>query len=138
MDTDVFSRGVVGTPKVLLENPHRVVMADPPDACRLTDSANFDGAIVLANRGHCTFVQKTRTIQKAGGVGLLVINSEDRVQVMTGLQGSTPEVRGLDIHIPSFLLTKEDGLRIAALAEMDNVTLTITPMTGTSPTSWNA
>jgi hypothetical protein len=26
------------------------------------------------------------------GTGLLVINSEDRVQVMTGLQGSTPEV----------------------------------------------
>ena len=49
---------------------------------------------VLARRGHCTFVQKTRTVQKAGAVGLVVINAEDRVQVMTALSGSSAEVRG--------------------------------------------
>jgi hypothetical protein len=58
----------------------------------------------------------------------VVINAEDRVQVMTALSGSSAEVRGLDIHIPSVLVAKEDGERLAALANLDKVTVTVVPV----------
>jgi hypothetical protein len=47
---------------------------------------------------------------------------------MTALSGSSAEVRGLDIHIPSVLVAKEDGERLAALANLDKVTVTVVPV----------
>lgn len=118
-------RGPRRWPGHLAEHPHRLVRAAPPDACTMPEGADLSGSVVLARRGHCTFVQKSRTVQRAGAVGLVVVNTEDRVQVMTALSGSSAEVRGLDIHIPSILVAKEDGERLEALAVLGSVTVSI-------------
>ncbi|CAM9823928.1 unnamed protein product, partial [Laminaria digitata] len=67
----------------------RLVWAEPRDACRpaaaaaTADSNGLSGAIVLAERGSCSFVDKANNVASSGAAALVVINS--------GNNGDDPE-----------------------------------------------
>ncbi len=94
-----------------------VLATDPPDsaststtdACSpLTNAAEVNGKIALADRGNCTFVIKAANVQAAGAIGLIVINNEDNANV--------PPLGGSDgtIRIPVTGISKPDGATIRA------------------------
>jgi hypothetical protein len=54
--------------------PTSLLLADPLDACDiLLDIA--PGAVVLAERGNCSFVDKALNVQKAGGSAMMLFNN---------------------------------------------------------------
>jgi len=66
--------------------------------------------IIMVDRGNCTFVTKTRNVQKLGGSLALIINNnqdeslEDIIMVDDGTAS--------DIFIPTVLISKQDGEKI--------------------------
>ncbi len=90
------------------------------DAC---DSSKFptiavNGRIVLINRGGCPFTTKMRSAQKAGAMGVIIVNNVPGAPI--GLGGTDNQ-----ITIPGVMISKNDGDAIAT--ELSNhVTMTIT------------
>jgi hypothetical protein len=66
--------------------------------------------IVMVDRGDCSFVQKARNVQKAGGHVALIINNEANVKPETVLM--VDDGTGSDILIPAILISREDGEKI--------------------------
>lgn len=54
-----------------------LAMAYPRDACKPIASTAIVGRIALVERGDCSFVQKARHVQAAGGIGMIVTNNDD-------------------------------------------------------------
>ena len=49
-------------------------VAEPVTGCsQLTNSDEVRGKIVITRRGECMFVDKAKTVEDAGGVGMIVI-----------------------------------------------------------------
>ncbi len=63
----------------------------------------------MVDRGACTFVTKTRNVQKIGGALALIINNQEESldQVLM-----TDDGTGADIFIPAIMISKEDGEKI--------------------------
>lgn len=62
----------------------RLEIADPMHGCGELNREVLAGTFVVAVRGHCTFVDKARNVQAAGGVGLLVLNNAQHLVRMPG------------------------------------------------------
>jgi hypothetical protein len=85
--------------------PVMVQRAKPTDACStLVHPAPLRGAILLAERGGCTFVDKARVAAGAGAAGLIVINNGSNCLIMggsgsgsAGTSESVSSLRGLFI-----------------------------------------
>src|SRR5699024_7554769 len=78
--------------------------------CNAFPAASLQQAIVLIERGNCTFADKVRHAANAGAAGVLVYNSVSGPPIiMGGLEGST---------IPAAMMSRPDGLAVrAAMAE---------------------
>ncbi len=65
--------------------------------------------IVMVDRGSCSFVTKTRNVQKLGGhLALIVDNTEESIdEILMADDGS-----GSDIIIPAIMISKKDGDKI--------------------------
>ncbi|NYE60304.1 hypothetical protein FHW58_001456 [Duganella sp. 1224] len=85
------------------------VVDTPPDlglACAPLSAVNalaVRGKIALVDRGACTFVVKSRNVQDAGAIGLIVADNVAGAPP-SGIGGSDP-----GIHIPVVRITLEDG-----------------------------
>ena len=65
--------------------------------------------IILVDRGSCSFVTKTRHVQKAGGhLAIIVDNTDEDVEDILMIDDGT----GSDITIPAILISKSEGLII--------------------------
>ncbi len=72
------------------------------DACEPVLNGPFNGAIVMIDRGSCTFVAKVKNAQNAGAGAVVVVNNQgDRIFQMAG---SDPT-----IVIPSAMIGQSDG-----------------------------
>ena len=67
---------------------------------------DIEGAIVFVARGQCTFVQKARHVQQAGGVAMIVENVESKKQYFVLTDDST----GKDIDIPVAMMFRQDAI----------------------------
>jgi extracellular elastinolytic metalloproteinase len=65
--------------------------------------------IVIVERGGCTFVTKVRNIARAGGKGVIIIDSmnENVTEVTMGDDGT-----GAGLRIPAIMIGKKDGNEI--------------------------
>ena len=82
----------------------RAVRAEPLQAD--SDLANGDdicGAVAVVERGVCSFVQKARRVQAAGGIGVLFVNTDDDLFVVGGEDGDE------DIELPAVMVRASDG-----------------------------
>ncbi|XP_070820309.1 protease-associated domain-containing protein 1-like [Chaetodon trifascialis] len=88
-----------------------LVPADPADGCsELEDREIIQGQVILVQRGGCSFVQKTRHVEEAGGRAVLIAdNAEDNDSQYLDMiaDGSTAIP-----SIPALFLLGRDGMMI--------------------------
>lgn len=88
-----------------------LVPADPADGCsELEDGEIIQGQVVLVERGGCSFVQKARHVEEAGGKAVLIAdnavdNDSQYLDMIT--DGSTAKP-----SIPALFLLGRDGMMI--------------------------
>ncbi|XP_048747027.1 protease-associated domain-containing protein 1-like [Ostrea edulis] len=117
-----------------------LVVANPYNGCsKLDNGRRADGAVVLIQRGDCSFVTKTINAENAGAVAVLITDNDaqnDEAQIHMIQDGTEREVK-----IPSLFLLGKDGYMIKATLEkyrMDNAIVNIPfNMTG-MPTMMNS
>jgi hypothetical protein len=94
-----------------------VLRAVPADACRpLSNAAGLAGAAVLVTRGSCPFSAKAAAVQRAGGLLMLLANSDagDETEVMYPSQG--PAARPEDYAgVAAVMLPRSVGAALARL-----------------------
>ena len=98
-----------------------LVAATPALACGAgldNPDGELTGKIALIARGTCNFSEKILNAQNAGAVGVLVY-SDDREPTAMGGDGT-------GITIPGVMITKTDGLNVAAVLENMPVSVTLT------------
>ena len=93
------------------------------DACSpLDNAAAVSGHVALVDRGTCLFVEKARTVQAAGAIGMVVVNNEAGTSAL-GMAGDDTS-----IAIPVVSVTQADGASLrASLAQGVAVTLRLDP-----------
>ncbi|XP_061171355.1 protease-associated domain-containing protein 1-like [Saccostrea echinata] len=93
-----------------------LVVADPYNGCsKLANQRQVDGAVVLIQRGDCSFVTKTINAENSGAVAVLITDNDaenDEAQIQMVQDGTEREV-----HIPSLFLLGKDGYMIKATLE---------------------
>ncbi len=75
----------------------------------------YDGAIVLVNRGQCTFTTKALNVQAAGALGMILVNSmkgHGNLLTMPGDPGQETLVK-----IPVAMIEADDGKRLREFIE---------------------
>ena len=82
----------------------------PTCAGPLRNGSEVRGAVVVVQRGVCTFLDKARRVQEAGGVGVLFVNSAETLFVPHG----TDDDPGGDVWIPAVCMRKGDGEALLA------------------------
>ena len=73
------------------------------------NSDQFEGKVVMADRGLCFFETKVQNAEKAGAIAVIVCNVEERIFEM----GSSPEVE--DPTIPSVMIKQSDCQQLKLL-----------------------
>ena len=81
-------------------------------------SAGYTGAIVLVNRGECTFNTKASNVQNAGGIGMIVVNNIDGYGKLIPMPGDPGQEKGT--KIPVAMMTKGDGDRVRSFILREN------------------
>ena len=64
-----------------------VVKAEPEDACKPLQGQHYDGKFVLVIRGGCMFSAKANHVSNKGGLGIFVINTDEKVKKMNVYAG---------------------------------------------------
>ncbi|XP_041643734.1 protease-associated domain-containing protein 1-like [Cheilinus undulatus] len=88
-----------------------LVPSDPADGCSdLEDKDIIQGQVILVERGGCSFVQKARNVEEAGGKAVLIAdnavdNDSNYLDMVT--DGSTTKP-----SIPALFLLGRDGMMI--------------------------
>ena len=99
----------------LLERyPEGALLADKWGDVPLHNANAVRGAVAIVQRGLCTFLDKARRVQEAGGVGVIFVNSAETLFVPHG----TDDDPGGDIRIPAVCLRKKDGEALLAIASL--------------------
>jgi hypothetical protein len=92
-------------------------------ACSGAPYNNIKGKIALIDRNNCNFTVKVKAAQTAGAIAVVMVNRVDSLLTMGGSDNT--------ITIPAVLVEDSDGVKMeAAVAAGQNVTGTITPLTG--------
>lgn len=81
----------------------------------------FPTKIIISRRGECSFVQKVRNAERAGGSMLVVVDNqvENVTNVIMGDDGT-----GMGIRIPAMLIGRTDGEQLIEFAsQMKGATL---------------
>ena len=80
------------------------------DACTaITNPSAIAGRIALVDRGSCTFVMKSRNVQAAGAIGLIVVDNTRETCQAPSMGGTAP-----DITIPVISISQDDGDKLKA------------------------
>ena len=86
-----------------------IVLAEPPDACgtTLTNAAQAIGAVVVIQRGQCSFGAKVLCVQQAGAIAAVVVNDESGSPVQMTLASGEGS-----ILIPAVMISLSDGTNL--------------------------
>uniref|UniRef100_UPI0037E96378 protease-associated domain-containing protein 1-like n=1 Tax=Semicossyphus pulcher TaxID=241346 RepID=UPI0037E96378 len=88
-----------------------LVPADPADACtELEDREILQGQVILVERGGCSFVQKARNVEEAGGKAVLIADNagDNDSQYLDMITDGTT----IKPSIPALFLLGRDGMMI--------------------------
>ena len=101
------------------------VIAEPIDACSPLVGTFYKNSITLVERGDCSFVEKARNVQNAGGAAMIVMDKHGTTYIddkgdevgVEGIQENesfqmADDGTGSDIFIPSLLVSEKYGNEI--------------------------
>ena len=86
-----------------------VLKSEPFLACSAIPKSLYEGSIVVAERGKCSFVEKIRNLQDAGALAVIVQDSVDGNLPIT--MSCSPEEVSL-VQIPSLFVTLQTGQQL--------------------------
>jgi hypothetical protein len=119
-----FSKPLTPTPvtgKLVLAQTTATVGAE--GCSDFTNAAAVAGNIAVVYRGTCGFADKVQNAQKAGAIGVVVINNADGAPIV---MGGTPTVATPAIVIPAVMISKADGAKVRqALDASQEVTIAL-------------
>ena len=96
------------------------------DGCTaLINGTEINGKIAVMRRGDCAFVDKANKAQSAGAIAVIIVNNIAGNPL--GQAGSD-----LNITIPSFMISKDDGNRFIDALSNSNVNITLSKSNFTS------
>ena len=95
----------------------KLLRAEPFDACSAftleANAATIGNKIIVAKRGGCTFVEKARRAQRAGALGLIVLDNSDEssfsTSVLFAMSGDDSTRHGDNVTIPCVFLFGKEG-----------------------------
>lgn len=98
------------------------VTANGRDGCQPIDKSKLPwpdkgSVITLVDRGNCSFVQKVRNTEMAGGIAAIVVNNDDADYLPYMADDGT----GRSIGIPSVIIFKKDGAKIKQVLSQPEV-----------------
>ena len=101
----------------------KLVAGEPADGCQpLQHHEALRGAVVLLQRGRCTFVQKALHSQEAGAIAVVVVNNQPGLMAMGG------DGCSVGVGIPAVLVGSGGGQGLlAALPRQVRVRLQASP-----------
>eukprot|EP00949_MAST-11_sp_MAST-11-sp1_P003849 g3849.t1 len=103
-------KAAFGTP--IDNKPFRAIIADPISGCDEKGfKQNVKNAFVIVERGNCPFIEKAKIVKTAGGIGLIVINTNKKMIKMPAGPSGSQKVKIPAIMIPSGSLAKLKSLR---------------------------
>jgi hypothetical protein len=109
-----------------------VILSQPVCGCKwpLSNRALINGKIAIVERGDCMFIDKARNIQKAGGIGVIVIDnvaqSSSKSSPIFAMSGDGHD----DVDIPVVFLYWEDGqILLSAIREYPNIIISLSVQT---------
>ncbi|GBF97873.1 signal peptide peptidase-like [Raphidocelis subcapitata] len=118
--------GVVGAfgaiPAANGSAPVRLAAASPLDACGPL-AAPLDGAVAVARRGGCSFVDKYAAVLAAGGSALLMFNDAPGCVSMGGALNDTNGTSPSGAAIPAISIDHDLGLRLVNATTLGSVVL---------------
>jgi subtilisin family serine protease len=79
-------------------------------ACTQLPGGSLNGRIALVQRGTCTFAVKGENVQAAGGVGMVIYNSDDPTVSNSGENLLNPSIN--QASVPALLIRRSDGLAL--------------------------
>ncbi|MDQ5858361.1 MAG: S8 family serine peptidase [Acidobacteriota bacterium] len=79
-------------------------------ACTQLPGGSLNGRIALVQRGTCTFAVKGQNVQTAGGVGMVIYNSDDPAVSNSGENLLNPSIN--QASVPAVLIRRSDGLAL--------------------------
>jgi hypothetical protein len=107
-----------------------IALSNPLDCCSALVDNDYRGAIVVAERGGCSFVEKAKFAQESGALGIVVMDKDETSFTdANGEQISVDKMEenqyfqmaddgnGKDIYIPSLLITTSQAKQILAEIE---------------------
>lgn len=112
--------GTIGTrPPFSQDGAAPLVRAQPVDACAPGPPA--PGAVLVADRGACTFLDKAVNAAEAGALGLVVINNSSQCLWVGGDNASDPTAAARLERVRSLWVAGADNATAAELLESDAV-----------------
>jgi mannosidase alpha-like ER degradation enhancer 3 len=109
-----------------------VILSQPICGCKwpLSNRALINGKIAIVERGDCMFIDKARNIQKAGGIGVIVIDnvaqSSSKSSPIFAMSGDGHD----DVDIPVVFLYWEDGqILLSAIREYPHIIVSLSVQT---------
>jgi hypothetical protein len=78
--------------------------------CTQLPGGSLNGRIALVQRGTCTFAVKGQNVQAAGGVGMVIYNSDDPAVSNSGENLLNPSLS--QASVPALLIRRSDGLAL--------------------------
>ena len=85
------------------------------------DAENVKGKVAMATRGNCSFNDKAIVAEKAGAVGLIVVNTAPGLLRMP--PGVIKMKEGFDVTIPVVMLKNADGEAVANITSQNSENL---------------
>jgi hypothetical protein len=100
----------------------QLVRARPFDACgELANPGNVAGRVAVVLRGNCSFIQKVLFAQRAGALGVVVVNNRGNNELIRMAGDDTMQ----QPVISSVLVTRETGQRLLAWMGQQPVTMAL-------------
>lgn len=93
-----------------------ITYAEPADACAAIENApEVQGAIVLARRGRCTFLEKAHNLFQNGAEAVLVVNGAGGAELIAMPGGADLTA---PMKIPVAMISSEDGIAIESALKL--------------------
>ena len=106
-----YGQSLIGRLYYNVNNKELDYACKPLNGLDIEPETNLDRQpIVLVERGNCTFVTKTRMVQRIGGAVALIVDNKLEKNLENVIM--TDDGTGSDIIIPTLMISKENGQKL--------------------------
>lgn len=105
-----------------------IIAVEPFNGCLwpLKNKHSINGKIAIVERGQCMFIEKARNVQRAGGIGLIVVDNVPGSSLKTSPLFAMSGDGNDNVNIPVVFLYSDDGQRLlSAIHENSHLIVTL-------------